>query len=144
VTTVVVSPTALSRAAAAAEGLDLLFERHDLAETFPSGTFSLVSAQFLQSPVEFPRERVLRQAAEAVAPGGMLVIVEHAWAPPWSGMRDVGPPTADETLTALDLPDGWEVVRPDVPGDRTREPADGSSECPSLGSSGRRRARSAA
>ncbi|MET1074531.1 MAG: class I SAM-dependent methyltransferase [Umezawaea sp.] len=117
VTAVDVSPTALRRAEAAAEGLGIAFEQHDLGETFPQGTYDLVSAQFLQSPVEFPRERVLRQAAAAVAPGGLLLIVEHASAPPWSGMGgDVRLPTAAETLAALELADGeWVVERADSP-----------------------------
>ncbi|SCG38813.1 methyltransferase domain-containing protein [Micromonospora halophytica] len=118
VTAVDVSRTALDRAAAEAaragmaERID--FRRHDLARGFPDGTFDLVSAQFLQSPIEFPRDRVLRAAARAVAPGGRLLIVEHGEVPPWARAHhpDVCFPTPQETLTALELdPDAWHTER---------------------------------
>ncbi|WP_348652184.1 class I SAM-dependent methyltransferase [Streptomyces sp. 71268] len=82
VTAVDVSPTALLRGArnARAAGVgDLVdWHRHDLARSFPTGTFDLVSAHFLHSPVELPRGQILRTAAAAVAPGGTLLIVGHA------------------------------------------------------------------
>lgn len=80
-----VSTTALERAQrhVAAAGLadQVRWERHDLAVTFPQGLHDLVSAQFLQSSLEFPRASVLRRAAAAVAPGGRLLIVSHASMP---------------------------------------------------------------
>lgn len=89
VTAVDVSPTALRRAAQAAQEAGLAeridFQRHDLSETFPDGEFDLVSAQFLQSPLDFDRTTVLRRcAARAVAPGGRLIIVDHGAPPPWA------------------------------------------------------------
>ncbi|MER6949594.1 methyltransferase domain-containing protein [Nonomuraea sp. NPDC000554] len=118
VTAVDVSATALSRAAAAAEAAGLEaridFQRHDLAHSFPSGVFDLVSAQFLQSPVEFPRDRVLQAAARAVASGGLLLIVEHGAFPPWSRHPEPHPrfPTPEETLAVLDLSPGqWRTER---------------------------------
>jgi len=60
------------------------WERHDLAVSFPRGSFDLVSACYLHSPVQMPRERVLRSAAGAVAPGGTLLVVGHAGFPSWS------------------------------------------------------------
>lgn len=88
VTAVDVSQTALDRgdaAAAAAGSADRIdWQRHDLTATFPSGTFDLVSAQFLQSPIELPVERVLRSAADAVAVGGTLLVVSHAAPPSWT------------------------------------------------------------
>jgi SAM-dependent methyltransferase len=110
VTAVDVSPTALGRAAAdaatagVADRID--FWQHDLARTFPSGTFDLVSAQYLHSPMEFPRVHVLQEASSAVTPGGLLLIVDHAsvsscsWAVP------------EETLAPLDLsPEKWHTEK---------------------------------
>ncbi len=112
VTAVDVSETALVRAAAQADAVGvgdrIDFQRHDLAQTFPDGRFDLVSAQYLQSPVEFPRDQVLRRAATAVAPGGLLLIVTHASVAPWSWNQDPHPlfPTPEEALASLELTSG--------------------------------------
>ncbi|GLX02007.1 class I SAM-dependent methyltransferase [Microtetraspora sp. NBRC 16547] len=118
VTAVDISQVALDRAgrqAAAADVADRVdWQRHDLGTTFPAGVFDLVSAHFLHSNVELPREKILRTAASAVAPGGMLLIVGHAGLPPWghSHHADMRFPTPDEVLADLDLPDvEWEVLR---------------------------------
>jgi SAM-dependent methyltransferase len=119
VTAVDVSATALDRVAvhAASAGVADLVERqrHDLAHSFPAGVFDLVSAQYLQSPVVLPREQVLRAAAAAVAPGGLLLVVDHASAPPWAWHDpDHHPrfPTPQETLATLELnPDQWHAER---------------------------------
>ncbi|RKT54950.1 class I SAM-dependent methyltransferase [Saccharothrix australiensis] len=112
-----VSATALARAAARAEEAGvadrITWERHDLAETFPAGTFDLVSAQFLHSPVERDGERdaVLRRAAAAVADGGVLLVVGHAGWPTWvtEPPADIRFPTTGDVLAALRLDDRWEV-----------------------------------
>lgn len=100
-----------ARAAGVADRIG--WERHDLARSFPEGSFDLVSAQFLHSPVDMPREDILRSAAAAVAPGGVLLVVGHAGWPSWQAERDpdVRFPTPDEVYRDLRLaPGGWEVL----------------------------------
>ncbi len=124
VTAVDVSPTALQRAAEHAVQAGVAervrTERHELGRTFPGGAYDLVSACFLHSPVELPREDVLRSAAAAVAPGGRLVVVGHAGAPPWAPPEHrtdqhgahAHLPTPQEVLEALELPeDAWTAER---------------------------------
>jgi SAM-dependent methyltransferase len=81
VTAVDVAATALERVASLATARNVadrvITERHDLARSFPDGTFDLVSACCFHTPMEIPRHDVLRRAAGSVAPGGLLVIVEH-------------------------------------------------------------------
>ncbi|ORV47636.1 SAM-dependent methyltransferase [Mycolicibacter engbaekii] len=113
-----ISENALRRARAAAQARDVAdrirFERHDLSTGFPPGRFDLVSAQFLHSPVPLDRVSVLHRAAEAVAAGGTLLIVDHAAAPPWAGEHasEHHFPTAQEVLAGLDLHAAqWELLR---------------------------------
>jgi SAM-dependent methyltransferase len=118
VTAVDVSATALDRAAADAATASVAdridFRQHDLALTFPPGAFNLVSAQYLHSPIAFPRVHVLQVAASAVTPGGLLLIVDHASVSPWSWANP------EETLAPLDLnPDEWHTERLEA---REREP----------------------
>jgi SAM-dependent methyltransferase len=112
-----ISDTALQRAAADAGDLAarIDFQRHDLMQTFPDGAFDLVSAQFLHSPVQWDRERLLQRAAAAVAVGGTLFIVDHGEAPPWASklakhVHDF--PSAQQVVDglALDLAQ-WDIVR---------------------------------
>lgn len=113
-----VSANALQRACAAAQERQVIsrirFERHDLSTSFPAGRFDLVSAQFLHSPVPLDREAALRRAADAVAVGGRLLIVDHAAAPPWAGehVHEHHFATAEEVLAGLDLDEQqWELLR---------------------------------
>lgn len=122
VTGVDVSATAVERATTHAVDAGVTerttFQQHDLTRTFPAGTFDLVSAQYLHSPVEFPRERVLRAASRAVTSGGLLLIVDHASVAPWSWNQDRGTrfPTPHETLAALDLDLAqWDIERLGAP-----------------------------
>jgi hypothetical protein len=79
-----------------------------------------VSAQFLHSPIEMPREEILRRAAAAVTPGGSLLVVGHFGTPPGAAAEhnaagsqhaDMHLPTPDEVLTDLHLSgDEWETV----------------------------------
>ena len=114
VTAVDVSRTALNRAAAHAAAVGVTdridWQQRDLATSFPAGTFDLVSAQYLHSPVDMPREQVLRAAARAVAPGGILLVVGHMGFPP--GAHHLEPdahfPTPEEVLASLNLrPEEW-------------------------------------
>lgn len=124
VTAVDIAVNAIDRATeharAAGVGDAIRWQQHDLSATFPDGSFDLVSACYLQSPVELPRERVLRKAAAAVAPDGRLVIVAHSAAPTWAEAgKHPWMPSADETLASLELDDElWtletkrEITRP--------------------------------
>ncbi|MFI1591386.1 SAM-dependent methyltransferase [Streptomyces halstedii] len=120
VTATDISRVALERAAvhAAEAGVTdrVDWQWHDLGATFPEGEYDLVSAQFLHSMGDLPREEILRRAARAVAPGGVLLIVGHAGFPHWEQNPDpsVRLPTPDEVLASLELPDGaWEVLLSD-------------------------------
>ncbi len=116
VTAVDVSQTALRRAEGHAESAavskNIDWQQHDLTFSFPDGSFDLVSAQFLHSPVDFPRERILRTAAGAVAPGGRLLVVGHAGVPPWAPnhQSEVYLPTPQDVLESLQIdPEQWKV-----------------------------------
>jgi SAM-dependent methyltransferase len=116
VTATDISRVALDRAArhAEKEGVSdrIDWQRQDLGASFPEGEWDLVSAQFLHAPGEMPREKILRAAASAVAPGGVLLIVGHASGPAGHDHHDLHFPTTGEVLRALDLPEGrWEVLR---------------------------------
>ncbi|MCX7522573.1 class I SAM-dependent methyltransferase [Microbacterium sp. STN6] len=125
-----ISPTALERAAAlaASRGVpaaSITWVQQDLAawQPGPDDAYDLVSACFLHSPVDgFPREEVLRRAADAVAPGGALLVVGHAGPPPWmdpSAACDHRFLSPEEELDGLGLPrEGWQVLIGEL---RTRE-----------------------
>lgn len=102
-----VSATALRRASEAASARNLLanidFQRHDLNESFPQGTFDLVSAQYFHSPARLDRESVLRRAADRVNLGGLLLIVDHGASPPWAQHDDHYFPGIKEVLASLQL-----------------------------------------
>lgn len=132
VTGVDVSATALARAAAHAEerGARVAWVEADLAEWEPEATYDLVTSFFLHSPVNFPRAQILRNAAAAVAPGGVLLTVGHASFPPWSRHHheshhpdpteppseaaggEAGPrfPTIAQTISEAGLGRGWDLL----------------------------------
>lgn len=153
VTGVDVSATALRRAAVHAEeaGVDVDWQRHDLSRTFPDGRYDLVCAQYLHTPEEAAgeREAILRRAAAAVAPGGLLVVIGHDAVPAWhddheahddgehpgDGEHHDGEhrghhahlPSTGEVRAALDLdPTQWQVENEDVV-ERTATVANGRS-----------------
>ena len=117
-----VSGVAVAQATQAAEheGLDRVrFEQHDLAGSFPAGTFDLVTTHYLHSTEGLPREEVLRRATRSVAPGGTLLVVGHQTLPPWA-WRDLDEsarqlPAPQEVWASLGLDDAeWEQVRLDT------------------------------
>ncbi|WYK06365.1 class I SAM-dependent methyltransferase [Cereibacter sphaeroides f. sp. denitrificans] len=116
-----ISETAVNRARVRAAALGLeqqaQFERCDLSVAFPEGEFDLITALYLQSPVALAREAILRRAARRLRPGGHLLILSHAAAPPWS--REATPstifPTVAEELAATGAPTSeLEVVAAEV------------------------------
>jgi SAM-dependent methyltransferase len=130
VTAVDISGTAVERVRAHARDLGVgsrvTAEQHDLARSFPGGDFDLVSAQYLHTPFPLPRGRVLRSAAHALRPGGLLLVVDHGSTAPWSWNQDPDThhPTPAEVAADLDLDPGrWSVVRADMPQRRAVGPA---------------------
>lgn len=126
-----ISPTALARARravdAAGVGERVHTARFDLEHELPTGSYELISAQFFMSPIEFPRDRVLRDLADRLAPGGVLLVVDHGSAPPQSGHDDAEFRTVQETLDALALDsDRFVIERCDAP-TRTIELPDGTA-----------------
>ncbi|WP_163852148.1 methyltransferase domain-containing protein [Pseudooceanicola aestuarii] len=108
VTAVDVSSVALDFAAknAARNGVTerITFAQHDLATSFPKGSFDLVTASFLHSPQDWPRSEVLARAAAAVAPNGHLLITEHGSRAPWSwSPENTHFPTAEDSLAGMRL-----------------------------------------
>jgi len=60
---------------------------------------------------------VLRRAAQTAAPGGLLLVVDHASVPPRANAHpDTQFPSPQELLASLDLPRGqWRPERVDAP-----------------------------
>jgi ubiquinone/menaquinone biosynthesis C-methylase UbiE len=112
-----ISDTALQRAReeAASRGVGnrIEFVQCDLEDRFPDGTFDLISAQFLHSKTPLDRTAILQRAAEAVVPGGHLLIVDHGTPPPWaSKLHDHEFPSAEEVVAGLNLPVAqWEQLQ---------------------------------
>ncbi len=116
VTGVDVSESALHAARAAAEAAGVSertdFLRYDLEKSLPDGSFDLVAAMFLYSPVPMDRAEVLHRAAAAVSPGGLLLVASHGSRAPWSWAgQDTVFPTARQELSTLGLePEDWRDV----------------------------------
>jgi SAM-dependent methyltransferase len=104
-----ISDTALGRAREAADSRGVAdrieFVQLDLSDSFPDGTFDLVSSQFLHSTVPLDRTKILANAAAALRSDGLLVIVDHGSAPPWVSKLDHHHefPSAEEVIAGLDL-----------------------------------------
>jgi SAM-dependent methyltransferase len=138
VTAVDISGVAIAGLAGRAKSLGLgdriTAEQHDLARSFPAGQFDLVSAHYLHTSFDLPRAHVLRTAAQALSPGGRLLVVDHGSIAPWSWNQDQDThfPTPSEIAASLGLdPRRWTVERADAPrrvatgpGGRTAEVVD--------------------
>ncbi|MEH6780099.1 MAG: bifunctional NAD(P)/FAD-dependent oxidoreductase/class I SAM-dependent methyltransferase [Rhodoglobus sp.] len=119
-----ISLTAIARAREAATQLGfshdrLQFKVADLSDFDCVDTFDLVTASFLQSPVELARADILRKAASMVAIGGHLLVTahspvsqratEHSSCEP--DLQQPDHPTPEQELEMLDLnPAEWTVV----------------------------------
>lgn len=101
VTAVDIAPSALAVGAAAQRpGDDIAWVAADLSDWQPPTSYDLVSACFLHSFVELPREQILRRAATAVAPGGTLLIVGHSGVPHWAIPEQHGTSPGDDGTNA--------------------------------------------
>jgi SAM-dependent methyltransferase len=115
-----VSPVGLERAAGNADGAGadiaarITWRQVDLFadEWAPLGVYELVTSQYLHLPPDL-RRRSMRRLAEAVAPGGdLLVAAHHPSDLEIPGLRPNVPElfcTAEELAAHLD-PAGWEIV----------------------------------
>jgi len=126
VTAVDFSAVALDRGRglAAQVGVDIDWRREDLLDwTPPAASFDLVTLAFIHLPAD-ERRRVYATAADAVAPGGTLLVVGHDRSNLDSGAG--GPRDPDVLFTPADivrdLGPAWRIVRADT----TRRP--GSTE----------------
>ena len=83
----------------------------DITEDVPGEHFDLVSAQFMHL-LPGPRRRLFGRLADAVAPGGTLLVVGHDFSDVAAGAHRPDMPemffTADEVAESLD--DRWEVL----------------------------------
>jgi SAM-dependent methyltransferase len=104
---------ARARAAGAEVAQRITWIHADLTDWIPpAGSFDLVSSQFMHLPKE-QREPLYRRLAEAVAPGGTLLIVGHH---PSDMLTSIPRPavrefffTGDEVAASLD-PNSWEII----------------------------------
>ncbi|PSJ29085.1 SAM-dependent methyltransferase [Streptosporangium nondiastaticum] len=116
VTAVDMAQAGLDRAAqsAAEVGVDVTWQQADITEWDPApAQYDLVSVQFLQLPRP-ARDALYRRLAEAVRPGGTLLIVGHH--PADLEVKTLHRPrlrhlmfTAEEVATALD-PSAWDIT----------------------------------
>lgn len=116
VTAVDISSHAIQTATRLAQAAGLLaqieFEACDLTQSIPKGEFELVCALYFQSPFDFPRAEILRQASAQIVSGGHLLVVTHASGPPWGEQhkKDFVFPTLASEWEDLGLSsEAWEV-----------------------------------
>ena len=127
VTAVDVSKTAVARGAqqlattgVPADRVKWLARDATTWEPEPGVHFDLVTSSFFYLPDAGQRTEVLRRAARWVGPGGHLLMVTHASAPPWSNLAahdhaDHTFPSAAEEVASLGLDENrWRIDMADV------------------------------
>ncbi len=136
VTAVDISAVAVERLAdaAGARGLAqrITAQRHDLGHAFPAGSYDLVSSHYLHTPFELDRAAVFRNAARALRPGGILLIVDHGSIAPWSWDQNADFPAPQEISEEIGLdPSKWLTEKAEActrtatgPGGQTAEVVD--------------------
>jgi thioredoxin reductase len=103
-----ISSVALDRAAARASqlGLDITWLHADLARVPAPGTYDLVTSHFLHLPAA-DRKSVFRHLADAVVPGGTLLVVGHEPGDmPRPELAEMGWTAAE---LAAELGEGWTI-----------------------------------
>ena len=86
----------------------------DLNHGLPQGEFDLINAHYLHARSHLERTSVFRAAANALRPGGHLLIVDHGSTAPWSWNQDPDQhyPTPQEVHADIELdPSRWQVLR---------------------------------
>lgn len=120
VTAVDISAAALKHGRSAAERVGvssrITWRQIDLDSEFPSGSWDLVTTSYLHSPVDLERTNIVRNAASAVNPGGVLIIIGHDGVPHWNAdaPEDFSFPSVDEVIAEFDLDNDWTVQRKDL------------------------------
>lgn len=126
VTGIDISEAAISRArehgqAAGAQASNVEWVAADLSTWEPSSPVDLIVASFFQSPVALDRARILQRLSTCVSPGGHVLVIAHAAAPPWATSLAHAHHqfrTPDEELEQLNLTSDWQLVRSEI---RTRQ-----------------------
>lgn len=151
VTAVDISPTAMARAARAAEvasvGDRVTWINRDLTTWVPEAGYDLVAASYFHSAIDIERTAILRRAAGSVRSGGYLLVISHVFEtdediPPWAwrhreqhgdaqhGQPHAGGPTGhpelltpEREIEALGLnPDVWRAVIAEIRRRRATSP----------------------
>jgi SAM-dependent methyltransferase len=122
-----ISTVALKRAAAQGklQGLDVTWKHADLLQDPPPpGTYDLVTAHYMHLP-SVERRRLYAQLADAVKPGGTLLLVGHHPTDVHTTVKRPDLPdmffTAEQLAADLD-PTTWEVLVSDARPRQTRDP----------------------
>ncbi len=122
-----ISAVALKRAASQgkAQGLEVTWKQTDLlADPLPKGAYDLVAAHYMHLP-SAQRRRLYGQLADAVRPGGTLLLVGHHPSDVHTTMHRPDLPdmffTAEDLAAELDA-DSWKVLVTDARPRQTRDP----------------------